>query len=183
MAQLLLVNLEGVLCWDCSTPWRSWLESLCHKNAEERATGIQWVEARGVSKHPTVHWSGRSTIICLAQNVSSAEGDKTSLQYFPDGKTDKQNYENERLWQCSVLVCVCLSAKLLQSRLTLCEPTDQAPLFMGFSRQEYWRGLPRPPPGGLPDPGMVTASLTVPVLQALYHWHHLGSPILAIQLA
>ena len=30
----------------------------------------------------------------------------------------------------------------------------QAPLFMGFSRQEYWSGLPFPPPGDLPDPGM-----------------------------
>ena len=31
--------------------------------------------------------------------------------------------------------------------------TCQAPLSMGFSRQEYWTGLPRPPPGDLPDPG------------------------------
>ena len=30
----------------------------------------------------------------------------------------------------------------------------QAPLSMGFSRQEYWSGLPCPPPGGLPDPGI-----------------------------
>ena len=29
----------------------------------------------------------------------------------------------------------------------------QAPLSMGFSRQEYWRGLPFPTPGDLPDPG------------------------------
>ena len=29
-----------------------------------------------------------------------------------------------------------------------------APLSMGFSRQEYWSGLPRPPPGDLPDPGI-----------------------------
>ena len=28
---------------------------------------------------------------------------------------------------------------------------QQTPLFMEFSRQEYWRGLPFPPPGGLPD--------------------------------
>ena len=28
----------------------------------------------------------------------------------------------------------------------------QAPLSMGFSRQEYWSGLPRPPPGDLPHP-------------------------------
>ena len=30
----------------------------------------------------------------------------------------------------------------------------QAPLSMEFSRQEYWRGLPFPPPGDLPDPGI-----------------------------
>ena len=36
----------------------------------------------------------------------------------------------------------------------------QAPLSMGFSRQEYWIGLPCPPPGDLPDPGIELASLT-----------------------
>ena len=30
----------------------------------------------------------------------------------------------------------------------------QAPLSMGFSKQEYWSGLPFPSPGDLPDPGM-----------------------------
>jgi len=34
----------------------------------------------------------------------------------------------------------------------------QAPLSMGFSRQEYWSGVPCPPPGDLPDPGMEPAS-------------------------
>ena len=30
----------------------------------------------------------------------------------------------------------------------------QAPLSTGFSRQEYWSGLPFPPPGDLPNPGI-----------------------------
>ena len=34
----------------------------------------------------------------------------------------------------------------------------QAPLFMGFSRQEYWSGLPFPPPGNLADAGIKPAS-------------------------
>ena len=34
----------------------------------------------------------------------------------------------------------------------------QTPLSMGFSRQEYWSGLPFPPPGGLPDPGIEPGS-------------------------
>jgi len=31
---------------------------------------------------------------------------------------------------------------------------------MGFSRQEYWSGLPCPPPGDLPNPGIEAVSLT-----------------------
>ena len=40
----------------------------------------------------------------------------------------------------------------------------QAPLSMGFSRQEHWSGLPCPPPGDPPDPGIEPASLISPVL-------------------
>ena len=36
--------------------------------------------------------------------------------------------------------------------------TRQAPLSMGFSRQKYCTGLPFPPPGDLPDPGMELGS-------------------------
>ena len=39
----------------------------------------------------------------------------------------------------------------------------QAPLSMGFSRQEYWSGLPFPSPGDLPNPGIEPRS---PALQA-----------------
>ena len=35
---------------------------------------------------------------------------------------------------------------------------------MGFSRQEYWSGLPCPPPGDLPRPGIEPAALTSPAL-------------------
>ena len=35
----------------------------------------------------------------------------------------------------------------------------QAPLFMGFSRQEYWNGLPCPPPEDLPNPGIYPTPL------------------------
>ena len=37
---------------------------------------------------------------------------------------------------------------------TLWTVAHQAPLSMGFSRPEYWSGLPHPPPGDLPDPGI-----------------------------
>ena len=40
----------------------------------------------------------------------------------------------------------------------------QTPLFMGFSRQEYWSGLPYPSPGDLPDPGIEPTSPTPPTM-------------------
>ena len=55
-----------------------------------------------------------------------------------------------------------LSAKSLQSCLTLCHLSDctrWAPLSMGFPRQELWSGLPFPPPGHDSHPGIEPASL------------------------
>ena len=46
---------------------------------------------------------------------------------------------------------------------TLWTVAHQAPPSMGFSRQEYWSGLPFSSPGGLPDPGIEPRS---PALQA-----------------
>ena len=54
-----------------------------------------------------------------------------------------------------------LRAKSLQLCPTLCDPVDcvhQAPLSMGFSRQEYWSELPFLSPGDLPDPGIEPGS-------------------------
>ena len=47
---------------------------------------------------------------------------------------------------------------------TLWTVAHQASLSMGFSRQEYWSGLPCPPPGDLPDPGIELAFLMFPAL-------------------
>ena len=42
----------------------------------------------------------------------------------------------------------------------------QGPLSMGFSRQQCWNGLPCPPPGNFPNPGIETVSLAASALQA-----------------
>ena len=60
-----------------------------------------------------------------------------------------------------------MHAQFFQSCLTLCDAMTvarQAPLSMGLSRYEYWSGLPCPPPGDLPDPGIKTESLMSPAL-------------------
>ena len=66
-----------------------------------------------------------------------------------------QNYvysESEVAWSCP----------------TLCNPwtiAHQAPPSMGFSRQEYWSGLPFPSPGGLLNPEIEPVSPAFPALQ------------------
>jgi len=60
--------------------------------------------------------------------------------------------------------------------VTLWTVTHQTPLSLEFSRQfsTYWSGLPCPPPGDLPDPGIEPSSPASPTLQADYlplsHW-------------
>ena len=50
---------------------------------------------------------------------------------------------------------------------------QQAPLSVGFPRQEYWSGLLFPSLGDLPDPGIKSAFLTSPVL----HWQAGSLPL------
>ena len=72
------------------------------------------------------------------------------------------------------------AAKALQSCPTLWDPIDGSPPgspSLGFSRQEHWSGLPRPPPEDLPHPGIEPESLVSPALQvAFFLLSHPGSP-------
>ena len=69
----------------------------------------------------------------------------TVVEYFSHGW---QNY-------------ACVLSRFSRVRLfaTLWTVARQAPPSTGFSRQEYWSGLPFPPPGDLPDPEMEPTSL------------------------
>ena len=62
----------------------------------------------------------------------------------------------------SFVNCVCVKS-LSHVQLFATPAAHRAPLSLGFSRQEYWSGLPFPSPGDLPDPGMEPQS---PALQA-----------------
>ena len=57
-----------------------------------------------------------------------------------------------------------LSQPVVSDSVTPWTVAQQAPLSMGFSRQEYWGGLPFPSPGDLPNPGIEPTSLTSPAL-------------------
>ena len=62
--------------------------------------------------------------------------------------------------------CVCELLSHVRLFVTPWTVAHQAPLSMESSRQEYWSGLPCPPPGDLPDPGIELMSSVFPALQA-----------------
>ena len=74
----------------------------------------------------------------------------------------------------------CVRAQSLQSCQLFATPwtvASQTPLSMGFSRQEYWSGLPCPPPGDLPDPEIEPVTLMSPALAGgFFTTLPLGSP-------
>ena len=84
---------------------------------------------------------------------------------------------------CHLQLPLCCASSLSRVQLfaTPWTVARQAPLSMGFSRQEYWSGLLCPPPGDLPDPGIKPRS---PALQVdslptespgkPFHWHSLN---------
>ena len=79
--------------------------------------------------------------------------------FFPPSPPDTPN-----------LVCMC--AKSLQLHPILCDlwpVAHQAPLSMGFSRQDFWSGLPCPPSGDFSDPGIKPALCCLHWQVGFYH--------------
>ena len=89
-------------------------------------------------------------------NCSEKRSWRNTNFFFP---THKRNWLRLDL-------CLCVLSHFSHVRLfsSLRTVACQAPLSMGFSRQEYWSGLPCPPPEDLPDPGIEPVSLTSPAL-------------------
>ena len=71
-----------------------------------------------------------------------------------------------------VVVVLSLSRVQLIATPLDCYPPDSS--VQGFFRQEYWRRLPLPSPGDLPDPGIQSMSPALQVI--LYQLSHQGSP-------
>ena len=85
-------------------------------------------------------------------------------------------------WRSDPSLCACmLSFSCVQHHETLWTEARQAPLSVGFSRQEHWSGLPYPPPGGLPNPRIKSTSLMCPALAGTLPLTPLGEPSLFLR--
>ena len=68
-------------------------------------------------------------------------------------------------------LCVCVPSHSVISDSDPWTVALQDPLFMEFSRQKYWSGLPFPTPWDLPDPGIESMSLAPPALAGKFFNH------------
>ena len=140
---------------------------------------MQWIQVQSFAGKLKSH------MVCgAAENKKQYQQQKHSKYSLSVGESDGKN--NWRhfifLWLSStpfcvcvciciyiythVCVCACMLSHFSHVQL-FCNPMDyspQAPLFMEFSRQEYWSGLPCPPPRDRPDPGIKPISLMSPAL-------------------
>ena len=100
----------------------------------------------------------------------------SSSSFFPSPHSTVYRVFASYLGTCLRVLC-CAMFSHVQFFVSPWTIARQAPLSMEFSREEYWSGLPCPPPGDLPDPGI---ELTFPDLQAdslslshreAHHWH------------
>ena len=123
-------------------------------------TKIEREEGNGIVSAPSLqHYH---------QNLDSETQKPTKQVKIPHAYN---SYWDSAVFLECVCVCVCARARTLSHFIcvplfvTLWTIVFQAPLSMGFSRQEYWSGLLYPPPGGLLDSGIEPVSPAVPALK------------------
>ena len=82
------------------------------------------------------------------------------LDGYIAGKEINVKKKKSRAFKCPVPACMLSHFSRVRLFVTPWTVARQAPLSTGFSRQECWSGLPCPPPGDLPNPGMEPGSLS-----------------------
>ena len=128
----------------------------------DRQGGLVWCSPWGGKELDMTDWLNRT------ENMTLGEWSQMQKTTY---------YVIQFIWnRTGKSMCKCLVTQLCLF-VTPWTATLQVPLSTGFSRQEYWSGLPFPPPGDLPDPG------SNPHLLCLLHWQadslllsHRGSP-------
>ena len=120
---------------------------------------------------PIITRSGKGTTVETEKNISSYQGQRQSGRWVRNTE-DFQGSENPL--SDTIMMDVCLVAHSCPTLMTPWTVAHQAPLSMGFFRQEYWSGQPFPPPGDLPNLGVEQADSLLTEL----HIHNNGYMLL-----
>ena len=125
--------------------------------------------------HAAVHWITKSWT--QLSNWTTSLSVRRGWEMDPVGKNPRSSTSQPFFLVLSIYfhLYACMHAKSLQLCPTLFDSmncSQQAFLSMRFPRQEYWSGLPCPPPGELPDPGIEPTSLMSPALAGEFFTSH-----------
>ena len=152
----------------CTGAWGALPTALGHRAVQ--AHRIEWFQKTQMG---LVRSSVSSSRNCTVTGLSKARGRSSSSSWtlmlttgvLMTGRLgtlgrQAQLPQYSREWHARIL------SRFSHARLctTLWTATRQAPLSIGFSRQDYWSGLPCPPPGDLLNPGIKPTSLMSPAL-------------------
>ena len=136
-----------------------------------------------ITEWPVQPWTGCLYMSCYMNNIYlwlakhlfiwfSVTGRRNGFLIEPWRQFHKKNSHyvsshsriTEGMLLAKVRMACVLSCSVVSNSLWCHGLACQAPLSMGFFRQEYWSGLPFPPPGDLPDPGIEPMSPMSPAL-------------------
>ena len=121
---------------------------------------------RGMSSIPGLELRSCKPCIQIKKSDGHCHHSRLDFKEYKWKKRKKNMSHTVHLSVLFVLSCVRLFATLWTS-------AHQAPLSVGFSRQEYWNGLPFSSIGVLPDPGIESTSLASPASNCLLHWRRI----------
>ena len=150
-------------------PTRSELDycEICNSDNKKGNTGWPSIGSAFYSSIPQRHTCA-SAHIPLSNLVMSRRScevlEKYNLCYFPISSLVEQNhtiFRAERYTTMHVCAQLLSCVQLLATSWTV---AHQAPLSLEFSRQEFWSGVPFPPLGDLPNPGIKPTSLASPLV-------------------
>ena len=149
MCQSLVCKREWWILRELECPIKEQQSQFSHCSAKDPRTGLTVVSASGLSELEPM---------ALNQKMKS---DTHTWRYGTIWKLNTRLFILTRSkWRNSTFIKWVKVKPLSRARLfaTLWTVTHQAPLSMGFSRQDYWSGLPFPSPGDLPNPGIEARS-------------------------
>ena len=128
----------------------------CLESPKDR--GAWWVTVCGCKQSDTTETTDKELISKMYKQLIQFNTRKTNNLIKKWAKDLNRHFSKEDIKS------VQFSCSVMSDSVTQWTVAHQAPLSMGFSRQEYWGGLPCPPPGDLPDPGIKPTSLSSPAL-------------------
>ena len=130
------------------------LQSSCPENPMERGSLVGY-RPWGCKESGMTEWQTLSFSVCIHNNkyslITSCQGQEVPVKFHHPPLLALE-------MKMKVKVKSLSRVRLFATPWTV---AYQAPLFMGFSRQEHWSGLPFPSPGDLPNPGIEPRSPTL----------------------